>query len=153
MAGTAGNQRSLAWLIPGDQKSARHWASGRSATSITGRGAAGPAAVALLDAAALSRQGLPVLDPTLIPPDAIERGKHCICSHSPPLWKPPLTRTPMGFVSSGPAPMPSDSVSIHYPKTTRSGFWKATSSPVSTGFRTIGFWLTSPWIEPLSESG
>jgi hypothetical protein len=30
---------------------------------------------------------------------------------------------------------------------------EAISSPVSTEFRTIGFWLTSPWIEPFSKSG
>ena len=39
--------------------------------------------------------------------------KHCICSHSPPLWKPLLIKTPMGFVSSGPAPMRWNSASKH----------------------------------------
>ena len=43
--GGRGRARSRARLMPGDQKSARLWASGRSVTSISGRAASGGAAV------------------------------------------------------------------------------------------------------------
>jgi RNA-directed DNA polymerase len=47
---------------------------------------------------------------------------YCICLHSILWWKPLLTTTPMGFASSGPAPMRLNSVSRYCPDQIRSGF-------------------------------
>src|SRR5256884_3792518 len=46
-----------------------------------------------------------------------------------------------------------NSVSKRCPSPIRSGSWKVISSPVSTEFLMIGFWLMSLWTEPFSKSG
>jgi RNA-directed DNA polymerase len=44
----------------------------------------------------------------------IDRGQQALhCSHSSPSWKPPLIKTHMGFVSSGPALMRWSSAFLH----------------------------------------